>query len=89
MNKSKYLKKLIEENVLPDIEDYMDELFELIASKKATEEDKSDLEEMREMKKDFENILQDINSGDMEEDEYDELISYIEDMLKMEEDDSQ
>jgi hypothetical protein len=44
---------------------------------------------MREMKKDFENILQDINSGDMEEDEYDELISYIEDMLKMEEDDSQ
>jgi hypothetical protein len=84
LKKAKYLKKLIEENVLPDIEDYMDELFELIASKKATEEDKENLENMREMKVDFESILVDINNDDMEEEEYDELINDIEEMLKME-----
>jgi hypothetical protein len=86
MDKSKYLKDLIEKNVLPDIIDYMDELFELIASKKATEDDKKDLEEMRTMKSDFESILKDIKNDDLEEEEYDELIESIEEMLKIEED---
>jgi len=72
------LKKLIKNDVLIEIEDYIDELFQTIASKKEDERTKEELSQMQEMRDDFKEILKDIDNDDMDEEEaqeiYDEII---------------
>ena len=73
------LKKLIKNDVLIEIEDYIDELFQTIASKKEDERTKEELSQMQEMRDDFKEILKDIDNDDMDEEEaqeiYDEIIA--------------
>lgn len=82
MSIQKKLETLIKEDVLVEIEDYIDELFEVIAAKKDTAETKGELEGMKEMKEDFEAILEDIEKGELDDEEaleiYDEIIDMIE-----------
>ena len=54
MSIQKELEDLIKNDVLIEIEDYIDELFEIIAAKKEDDSTKEELKEMQEMKKDFE-----------------------------------
>ncbi len=75
------LKDLIENEVLVEIEDYIDELFEIIASKKDTPETKEELKNLQEMKKDFEDMLKDLANGEIDEEECKEIIEEIEEML--------
>jgi len=77
MSIQKELEKLIKEDVLLEIEDYIDELFEIIASKKDDERTKEELENMQEMKADFEAMLADIDSGDLDDEEAKEIIEEI------------
>ena len=54
MSIQKELEDLIKNEVLEEIEDYIDELFEIIASKKKEDENiKEELKQMQEMKKRF------------------------------------
>ena len=76
------LKELIEDDVLFEIEDYIDELFEIIASKKDDERTKEELEVMQEMREDFNEILKDLASGDMDDEECQEIIEEIKEMRK-------
>ena len=78
------LANLIEQEVLPEIKEYIDELFEKIASKKDEDGDKSVLQEMQEMKKEFEDILLEIDSGEIEEEECIELYNEINEMREEE-----
>jgi AF0941-like len=81
MSYTEKLEELIKESVLPDIEDRMDELYELIADKKneSIEEAKEELEELIEFRDDLKDILVDIECGEIEEEEcqeiYDDIIS--------------
>jgi len=78
MSYSKKLEELIKNSVIPDIEDALDEIFEEIAgNKEATDDAKEEIEELREFKADLEDVLADIQSGDIEEDECKELIDDI------------
>ena len=79
------LANLIKDEVLREIEDYIDELFEKIVSKKDAKEDKETLKEMQEMKKEFEKILAEIESDELDEEECIELFNEIMDMRKEEE----
>lgn len=89
MSNVEELIELIKEDVIPDIEDYMDELFAVIADKKNSAEDiaeaKERLEDMRELKSDFQEMLLDAINGDIEEDEANEIIDEIHEMMGGEE----
>ncbi len=85
MSIQKELEELIKNDVLAEIEDRIDEIFELIAAKKETPELKEELKEMQEMKKDFEEILKDISSGEIDDEEAQEIYDEIIEMLEGEE----
>ena len=75
-NKEKLID-LIQNQMIPDLEAYMDDLFELIASKKGTKETEAELDETRSIYHDFQEILEDAQSGEMDEEECAELIEEI------------
>lgn len=76
------LKELIKNDVLFEIEDYIDELFEIIAAKKDDERTKEELEQMQEIKADFEDILKDLEADEMDDEECQEIIEEINEMRK-------
>lgn len=86
MSIQKELEDLIKNEVLIEIEDYIDELFEIIASKKEDENTKDELKDMQEMKKDFEDMLVDLSNGELDDEECKEIIEEINDMLKEDDD---
>jgi len=78
MSYAQELETLIKESVIPDIEESLDAIFEEIAdNKEASEDAKEEIEELREFKADLQDVLNDIISGDIEEDECKELIDDI------------
>ena len=78
MSYAEQLEKLIKESVIPDIDESLDAIFEEIAdNKEATEDAKEEIEELREFKSDLQDVLTDIESGDIEEDECKEIIDDI------------
>lgn len=85
MSIQKELENLIKNDVLVEIEDYIDELFEIIASKKEDERTKEELENMQEMREDFIAMLKDIESGDMDDEEAEEIFEEIKEMRAEEE----
>lgn len=77
MSIQKNLKDLINNDVLVEIEDYIDELFEIIASKKEDERTKEELTNMQEMRDDFKEIIKDIDSGELDDEEAQEIFDEI------------
>ena len=79
----KKLKDLIENVVLLDIEDYLDDLFEDIASNKnASDADNDELKNMHEMREEFQGILEDIKENNLYQEDCSELLSEITQMIK-------
>ncbi len=77
------LQELIEDVVIPDIEDHIDDIFEEITNNKnASDEAKAELEEMHEMRKEFTQILEDIKNRDLDKDECAELYEEINEMIR-------
>lgn len=78
MSYAQQLEELITKTVIPDIDERLDEIFQEIAdNKEASEDAKEEIEELREFKADLQDVLDDIKSGDIEEDECKELIDDI------------
>ncbi len=77
------LQELIEDIVMPDIEDHIDDIFEEITNNKnASDEVKTELDEMHEMRKEFIEILEDIKNRDLDKDECSELFEEINNMIR-------
>lgn len=88
MQNAEDLIDLLENDVLPEIENYIDTIYAIINEKKnASEEEKSDLAEMQELRKEFQSMLEDVKSGEMDEDECAEIIEEIDEMRNIEEED--
>ena len=85
MSIQRELEDLIKNEVLVEIEDYIDELFEIVAAKKEDDEIKEELKQMQEMKKEFEDMLVDLVHGDIDDEECEEIIAEINDMRKEDE----
>jgi len=78
MNNSEKLKNLLEIEIIPDLEVAIDELFEIIdKSKKATNEQKEELEIFREMRTDCFAILEDLSKDELEDEEINELLQEL------------
>lgn len=81
MSKTKELEELLQDEVLPEINDYIDDLFEIIASKKDTPEIKEELQNIQEMKSDFLAMLDEAKNGELDDDECKEIMADIYEML--------
>lgn len=76
------LKELIQTVVLPDIEDNLDEIFAQIAKDKNTSlAQKEEIEQMHEMRDDFNEILKDIENRELDKEECAELYQEITEMI--------
>ena len=83
MSYAQELEELITKSVIPDIDESLDIIFAEIAdNKEATQDAKEEIEELREFKADLQDILTDIESGDIEEDECKEIIEDIKEAQK-------
>ncbi|MCJ8327489.1 MAG: hypothetical protein MJK08_10360 [Campylobacterales bacterium] len=87
MTKIQELEELLKHDVIIDLEDYIDDLFEIVAKKKETEETKEELKNMQELKGDFEDMLEDIKKGDMDEEEAIEILEELHQMKAENEED--
>ena len=89
MSIQKELEELIKNEVLIEIEDYIDELFEIIAAKKEDDDIKEELKHIQEMKKDFEDMLVDLVNGEIDDEEAQEIMEEINDMRKEDDEDEE
>lgn len=81
MTSSEKLKNFLEQEIIPDLEVAIDELFGAIdKSKSASKEQKDDLEDMREMRTECFAILEELKRDELEEDEIVELLTELMDM---------
>jgi hypothetical protein len=77
------LKELIETVVLPDIEDNLDDIFAEIARDKNTSlAQKEEIDQMHEMRDDFNSILKDIKNRELNKEECEELFNEISSMIE-------
>ena len=78
MRSTEKLKNLLENEVIPDLEVAIDELFAKIdKTKNASKEDKDDLEEMRDMRTECYAIVEEIKRDEIDEEEADALLSEL------------
>ncbi|MDD2828300.1 MAG: hypothetical protein PHW18_01860 [Sulfuricurvum sp.] len=72
------LKHLIQNELIPDVEDHIDDLFEGIASAKdATVQERAELEDMQALRDEYKELLKELNSGDIDEEEAEQLYTEL------------
>ena len=75
---SEKLKRLLESEIIPDLEGAIDELFEDIEkSKGATEEQKNELKELQEMRDECREIISELDRDELKDDEIEEILSEL------------
>jgi hypothetical protein len=78
MDNATKLQNLLENEILPDLEAAIDELFESVEKNKgASPEQKEDLEELREMRTECFAIIEELKRGELEQEEIDELLAEL------------
>jgi len=81
MTKTEELIDLLNNDIIPEIEDVIDSLFELINdAKTATEEVKQELHELQELKTEFKVMVEEALTGELEDEEAQEILAEIEEM---------
>ena len=71
------LKHLIQNELIPDVEEHIDDIFEAIASQKdASPQERAQLEDMQALRDEYKELLKELQSGDIDEEEAEQL--YIE-----------
>jgi len=78
MKSSDRLKALLETEIIPDLESAIDELFEQIEkAKDVTKEQRSDLDDLREMRDECKEIIQELANNELKEDEIEEILAEL------------
>ncbi len=81
MSNKQELIELLEDDVIVEIESYIDALYEGIAnSKQATPQDKEQLAELQELRSELNTLLEDAKDGDIDEDEAKDIIDELDKM---------
>ena len=89
MTQAEDLIDLLENDVIPEIESFIDELYEKIAeTKNASDEDKAQLDELQELKKEFGILLDETKNGELDEEECKAIIDES-DMMREEEEETE
>lgn len=83
MTNAEQLIKILNEEIIPEIESIIDEMCENIAdNKNATDEDKAEFKEAQEMKKEFKEMAFEAETGEMDEEECAENLAECKEILK-------
>ena len=78
MKNSEKLKNFLTQEIIPDLEDAIDEMFAMIEkAKMASLADKEELKELQEMHAECKDILEEIEAGDMDEEEAGEILEEL------------
>ena len=80
MSNIEKLEKVLKEEFIPELDESLVELANITQSWKATTEDKEEFEDLKEMKKYFDNVLEDIESKKLTEEDALEIIEVLDDM---------
>lgn len=81
------LKDLVENTVIPEVEDYLEELHELLKSNTQTDDDMLAIKEMEHFLVELQNVLAVIEENKTPDSEYQRIYDYI--MLNIEESEKQ
>jgi len=82
MTNAEQLIKILNEEIIPEIESIIDEMCEDIAdNKNATDEDKAEFKEAQEMRKEFKEMAFEAETGEMDEDECAENLAECKEIL--------
>ena len=84
MSNIKKLQEMVQTELLPEVQNFIEKLSAIVETK-GTEEDMEVLEETRELEETFETILEDIASGEMDEEEALDLLKELKKMNKKKE----
>ena len=77
------LKEMLEIEVIPDIEEVIDELFEqIVEAKHADDALKSEHAELQELRAAFLELLHDLEAGEVSEEECGEISAELEEMIE-------
>ena len=81
MNTCKALEELLEQEVLPEIEEHLDSLFaQIAADKNASAGIKMESKDIQELLSEFRALLSDLKAGELEKEECEELYEEISSM---------
>lgn len=81
MTHTETLIDLLNNDIIPEIEDVIDGLFELINdAKTASAEVKAELQDLQELKTEFKVMLEEAMTGELEEDEAHDILIEIKEM---------
>ncbi len=85
MTYSEKLKNFLTQEIIPDLEEAIDEIFAFIEkSKMASIADKEELKELQEMHSECKDIVSEIESGEMSEEEAEDILNELVDMKSVE-----
>ena len=71
------LKDLVETIMIPEVEDYLEDLYKLLETNSQTEDDKEAMEEMESFLVELQNVLAVIEENKTEDSEYQRIYDYI------------
>ena len=80
MSKIQELEKLLNEDVIPEIEENVDELLDIVEGKKSTKEDKDELKYMEDIKLYFDEVILDIENNNLKDEDAIEILEVLEEM---------
>ncbi|PHM18101.1 MAG: hypothetical protein CJD30_02665 [Sulfuricurvum sp. PD_MW2] len=82
------LKHLIQNELIPDVEEHIDDIFESIASQKdASPEERAQLEDMQALRDEYKDLLKELNSGEIDEEEAEQLYTELTSMREGDDED--
>jgi len=71
------LKDLVENVMIPEVEDYLEDLYKLLETNSQTEDDKEAIKEMESFLVELQNVLAVIEENKTEDSEYQRIYDYI------------
>lgn len=72
------LKHLIQNELIPDVEEHIDDIFESIASQKdATPQERAQLEDLQALRDEYKELLKELQNGDIDEEEAEQLYTEL------------
>ncbi len=72
------LKHLIQNELIPDVEEHIDDIFESIASQKeASPQERAQLEDLQALRDEYKELLGEINGGQIDEEEAEQLYTEL------------
>ncbi len=80
MSNIKKLEKILNEEVIPEMDENIEDFMDLVDSKKCKKEDKDELKYMEEMKAYFDEVLLDIENNNLKDEDALDILEVLEEM---------